>query len=145
MTEETISLDVLLDKNLSDDQVGQQVANYCRIDLANLDTALARHPALYAYTVAAYELSKVQEARKKWEVEEAKAFTYQALQAVDQKTSVSSADKKIPNSANVKAAMESLFSIQGVVARLKALSAGLEHRRDMLVQISAKQRQEMQT
>lgn len=140
-----INLSEILNPTLTDDQAEAKVSEYCRIDLANLDLALSRHAALYAYSVAAYELAKVQEARAKWKLEGTKAMVFGALTEKDSKIAVAAADKKIPLAIPVKEAMEEMLTIQSTVARLRGLAAGLEHRRDMLVQISARQRQEMQT
>lgn len=138
-----IQLGQLLDPNLPEERASEMVAEYCRIDLSNLDLALSRHSSLYAYTVAAYELARVQEARAKWSLEVTKSDVYQVLVEKDPKVSVSAADKSIARAVTTKTAMEEMFKAQVAVARLKALVSGLEHRRDMLVQISARQRQEM--
>lgn len=138
-----INLAQLLDPAFPDEKAEALVADYCKIDLANLEIALSRQASLYAYTVAAFEMSKVDEARKKWQLEAAEGEVYEALMRSSEKMTVAAANKITPKAAPVKEAQEAIFKAQGVSARLKALVSGLEHRKDMLIQISARQRQEM--
>lgn len=141
--DETIDLSELLEPKTDNREAQRSIANYCRINLQNLDQALERHPALFAYAVACFEMAKVQEAQKKWNLEVTKSTSYQFLMDSDPKMTVAGADKKIPSIPAVASAVAELHEAMSVVGRLKGLVDGLGHRRDMLVQISARQRQEM--
>jgi len=139
----TVDLSRIFDPKTSNSDIQKVVAEYCRIDLANLDEALSRHAALYAYTVAAYEMAKVQEARAKWSLEMIKSEVFKILGQQDKRVTVAAAERRIPLAVTTQAGAQTLFDAQVLTARLRALVMGLEHRRDMLIQISARQRQEM--
>lgn len=138
-----IQLNRILDPKLTEQQVSEVVAQYCEINLADIETALSRQASLYSYVVAAYELAKVAEAQEKWNFEQTKADAFIKIQSLDPKESATSIDRKILQAQTVRDAAKAHFSAQANTARLKALVSGLEHRRDMLVQIAAKMRQEM--
>ncbi len=136
-----LDLSPLMDASTPERVVNVLVSNHCRIDLANLDAALSRHAALFAFAMAAFEMARVGEARAKWRADVVKGE--QATRLLASGKTVSAAEKTIPTVPEVKTVMEELLTAQMVTGRLRALISGLEHRRDMLVQISAKQRQEM--
>lgn len=124
------------------------ITDFCRINLADLDTTLTYHAGLYAYAVAVHEMAKVNEARAKMNREKVEATVAdQLLRVKNPETG------KYPSATEVGLTMkldnryaeatEAFFNAQQIAGRLKAVTAGLEHRRDMLVQLSAKQRKEM--
>ncbi len=136
-----IDLTSLMDPKTPERVVNAVVSSHCRIDLANLDAALSRHAALFAYAMAAFEMAKVAEARIKWRTEVVKSEEFAKIQLKGK--SATAAEKLILTLDSVQTVMDELHASQEVTGRLRALINGLEHRRDMLVQISAKQRQEM--
>lgn len=123
--------------------VSQEIAEYCRIDLANLDIALERHPSLYAYTSACFEMAKVAEARAKWDLETTIANTFSIVMNKDSKMTATAAEKVVKTYPAVTQAAATHHEKMLITARMKGLANGLEHRRDMLVQISARQRVDM--
>ena len=137
---DSIDFDLIL--GATDPQIARsEIAKFCRIDLGSLDEALSRHAALYAYAAAAFEMSKVQEARAKWHVEVTSSACFSALRS--EGLSATAADKEALLNPKVLAAKEDLFTTQHTTSLMRALVGGLEHRRDMLIQISARQRAEM--
>lgn len=110
----------------------------CQINLQNLGTTVAQHPGLFAFVVASYEMAKVEEARAKNAVSKAMAEYFLRSQAMP----VTRAQSLVDSDPTVIAAKEAYIEAQAKVAPLRALVSGLEHRRDMILQISARQRAE---
>lgn len=137
-----IDLSDLLELETDEREAHRQIAKYCRIDLAALDTALERHPALFGYSVACHEMAKVRESQAKWDLEVALAQAFEIVTNQDAKLTATAADRKIKMVPIVQGAAKAHRDAMVVCSRLKGLVNGLEHRRDMLVQIASKQRKE---
>lgn len=143
--DQELDLSELLDHSTPEGEAQRKVASFCRIDLQNLDIALSRHPAIYAYCAAVYEMAKVKEARAKWDMEKAKAQAFSIVmdQGRANKITATEAAEKVKQVPLYQQSMDALLSAEVITGRMKALVDGLSHRRDMLVQISARQRAEM--
>lgn len=118
------------------------ITSFCHINLADLQTVLSRHAGLYAYAMAAHEAAKVQEtilrvARDKVEADYLELNTPSGTKP--NATAIGIAVRRYPP---YQTADTDLRNQQIVVGRLKALVSGLEHRKDMLVQIAAAKRRE---
>lgn len=135
-------LSQILDNGTDETIVRRQVSEYCRINLANLDEALQRQPSLFAYASACFEMAKVNEAKAKWDMEVALSQAFQVFMDQDSKMTVGAAEKKMKSVPSVQEAVRVYHQAMQLCARLKGLTNGLEHRRDMLVQLSARERQE---
>lgn len=120
---------------------GPYVAEVCALNLMNIDETLERHPALYAYAVAGYEGARIDEARAKFTMERARS---QAFGELVKENAIGTAKELVPNDPAVQRATEAWLEAKRMVAGLRALTAGLEHRRDMLIQISSRQKREQQ-
>jgi len=119
----------------------------CSIDIRYLDETLEKHPGLRAWVNAAHEVARVQEERAKWEVTKTRAaMLLTAKQQKDLDTgkpkTVTVLEAEVEQHPDVIAAVEHLFKQQEVRGALRAMADALEDRKDMLIQIAAKQRKE---
>lgn len=118
-----------------------EVARICKIETARLEHALTRHSALYGYAHASYEEARAEEGELEWEYEQRKAEAFSALR--DEGEAIGSAQEKAELDPAVQEARQKLMKAEKTRRILWALVQGLEHRKDMLVQLSARQRAEM--
>lgn len=139
---EEIDLKTILNPDLPEREAAAKIAEYCTINTQDLETALARQASLYSYAVAGHEIAEVDQAKAKFSLDKAKATSYGILLDQKPKAPDTILSKEILTLPLVTKAQDDLIRAMGVCARLKALVSGLEHRKDMLVQISAKQRRE---
>jgi hypothetical protein len=116
-----------------------EIVEIVRISLRNLLETMARHPGIYGYAAAAFEAGKVRQLELEYGVKQAKA---RAFSHFLQQTSATAADKLVDGDQGVIEAQATLIRQMREVAALGALVRALDHRRDMLVQIAARQRQE---
>jgi hypothetical protein len=124
--------------------VALMVSELCRINVANLESTLERHPGLFAYASAQHELAKVAEARAEWMLERKRAEAFKRTKDAHATMPANRIEREVETDQEVVSAAEHYFTQKAITARLKALVNGLEHRRDMLVQLSARQRKEWQ-
>lgn len=112
-------------------------AEVCFIDVANLEQTLQKHPGLHAWVLAQHEVARIEEERAKWRMTVAHARALLAVSGTvdERRAQAESAD-------SVQAAQEAVFAAQEKRGALRAMADALESRTQMLVQISAKQRQE---
>lgn len=122
----------------------------CTIDIANLDQTLQIQPALRAWVNATYEVARIAEERLKWEVTKAKAVAHlKVRREVDPTTkkviskTVGQLGAEVDLDENVQHAIAALLEQQETRAALRAMTDALEDRKDMLIQIAAKQRKEL--
>jgi hypothetical protein len=138
----------ILDPRAPESECKQIISDFCHINLSDLQTALARHAGIYAYASATYEAFQVQEARDKWSKEQAESQAFDKLlqdwakNKEGKDPTVSGSTLKIRLDPTFSAAQQRLLDTQSTIGRLKALVKGLEHRKDMLVQVAARQRRE---
>lgn len=143
MENDEVIFSSIIDSKTPERDARARIAAFCSINLADLETALARHSALFSYAVAVHESAKVDEARSKWEKEKAEAKAYSDLLREDPKVAIGAAQLRIKTMPVYEKAVGEHLETQVVLGRLKALVNGLEHRRDMLVQLASRQRAEM--
>lgn len=111
----------------------QTVAEYCKINLRDLDTTLARSASFFAYVSVAYEMRRIEEGKKKVALDRAKARYYAGTT-----TPITRAQLEVDNDPAVIVAQDEYVAAQEDTARLRSLLNGLEKRHEMLVQISAR-------
>ncbi len=117
------------------------------IDLIDLERTLQEHPGLRAWVGAAYETARIREEEAKWGLTKAKARAFiEAKKELDPDTgkwkSVATLEAERDLSEEVNDATNELHEAQALRGSLRAISDALQDRRDMLIQISARQRQE---
>lgn len=122
-------------------------AEICSIDLVNLEQTLQHHPALRAWVNAAYESARIVKERADWELTTARARALLHAKAEkDPHTEKHKTGEVLKAEAEVDdvvlRAGESLLQAEYKCAVLKAMSIALEDRTQMLIQLSAKHRQE---
>lgn len=118
-----------------------------QIDLVDLQGTLQRHPAIKAWVIASFEGARIAEERAKWELTKARA---QALLKAAAEFDPSTGKRKTVDVINseadldpkVQAAQDTLFSYERRRGALRAMVEALDDRKDMLVQLAAKQRDE---
>lgn len=123
-------------------------AEICFVDVANLDTTLQRHAGLRAWVNAAHEVARTDEERAKWELTKARALAYQKARAdldpiSGKAKTVQALEAEVDLAESVQAATERLLTTQAKRGSLRAMADALEDRKDMLIQIAAKNRQEI--
>jgi len=131
------------------DEPERIAAEVCLIDTTNLDLTLQRHASLHAWINAAHESARIAEERARWEVTKAYALALLAAKAIpDPQTgkgkTVDVFKAEADASAAVQDANEALLLAQAKRGTLRAMASALEDRRDMLIQISAKRRQDQE-
>ena len=119
----------------------------CKIDLVDLEKTLQHQPSLTAWIVAAYETARVQEEKAKWELEVEKARALIKMKGtLDSDTgknkTVAVLNAEVELCGPVIDLTEYLLDCQDTRAALRAIVQGLSDRKDMLIQISARHRQE---
>ena len=119
----------------------------CKVDLVNLEQMLQKHPSTRAWVNAAHEVARIDEERARWHVTKARAEALLAAKSVpDPHTgkpkTVNVLDAEVECVESVRAATEELLAAQEKRGALRAMADALEDRKDMLIQIAAKQRQE---
>lgn len=117
------------------------------IDLIDLETTLQQHPALRAWVNAAYETARIEEERAKWELGKVKAdILLRAKAESDPDTgkakTVGVIDAEVNADPSVQEFEDALMAVSQKRGVLQAISRALEDRKDMLIQIAAKHRQE---
>ncbi len=121
----------------------KQAAQICTINLGDLWTTLAVHPALVAFVVASYESARISEARTKAELERTRARQYTRIVEEQPKLAAGKVEMQVESTEAVEHAYNDWLDAAAKTAALKAVVTGLEHRKDMLVQIASRQKQEM--
>jgi len=121
----------------------------CMIDMEDLDRTLQRHASLVAWINAAFERARIEEEQLRWEVTKARASALLLAREVPDKITgkpktvdVLNAEAEV--SLELAAANNKLVESLWKRGALKAMCKALEDRKDMLVQISAKRRQEQE-
>jgi len=125
-------------------------AEVCMIDIVNLDATLQHHAALRAWVNASHEVAKIEEERFKWE--ETKTRASVLLTNLNRGTDPETG--KVKTMLVLQAEIDSYPAVQEIVAKrldqqrtraaLRAMADALEDRLQMLIQISAKARKELQ-
>jgi hypothetical protein len=124
------------------DEPARLAAEVCFIDVANLEQTLYKHAALYAWVCASHEVARIAEERLRWEVTKARARALMRARETEERKTVQSIAAEVELDETVQETTEDLLSAQDKRGALRAMVDALEHRKDMLLQISAKQRQE---
>jgi len=121
----------------------------CAVSIVDLDDTLQKHPALRAWVGASYEAARIELERRAWEVTKTRSL---ALIAVNEDATgrdgkksktVGVMEAEVNARADVMEAEEGRLAQAEVVGALRAMTIALEDRKDMLVQLAAKQRLEM--
>lgn len=125
----------------------QLAAEVCSINVVSLNQTLEQHPALRAWVTAAYEVARIDEERAQWEVTKASARALlKAKEEKDTNTGKAKTGEVLKAEAEVDADVvrltEELLRAQHKRSALRAMSTALEDRLQMLIQISANQRNE---
>ena len=131
------------------DEPGRLAAEICFIDVARLDEMLQRHPSLRAWVNSAHEVARVEEDRSKRELTKARARALLAAKAendpnTNKGKTVAVLDAEVEQDKDVLDAMEAYLQVSEKRAALRAMADALDDRKDMLIQIAAKRRKEME-
>lgn len=121
-------------------------AEVCMVDTVDLNGTLHRHPALRAWVNAAHEVARLEEARAEWAVTKARAQVLIRLRAegtVAKGKTVNVMEAETELDEHVLVVTEQYLVAQERRGVLRAMASALEDRMQMLIQISARQRQEM--
>ncbi len=121
----------------------------CSVDVINLDRTLQQHSALRAWVGATYECARIEEEKLKWQVTKTRALALLfAKKEMDPDTNKPKALAVLAAEADIAESVQqagaALHAQQEKRGALRAMDKALEDRKDMLVQIAAKQRKEME-
>jgi hypothetical protein len=122
----------------------QLAAEVCTVDVVALDETLQKHPALRAWVNAAHEVARIAEERLKWELTKTRAVVLLREKKRGPNKTVSVLEAEVDSSVEVEEATNKLLAQQEVRVALRAMANALEDRKDMLIQIAAKQRKELE-
>lgn len=127
---------------------GELAREICSIDLVNLDETLERHAGLRAWINAAFETARINEERAKWELSKVKARALLRIRgepdpSTKKTKTVQVIDAEVELDEEVVKATERYLTAGEIKGALRGMADALGDRKDMLVQISAKQRQEL--
>ena len=119
----------------------------CSLDLNDIEGALQKQPALYAWVSAAHEGARIEEERARWNVTKAEAVAMLTAKAfrdphTDKPKTVGVLQAEVDVDDEVGLRKSVLFAAMEKRAALRAMTDALSHRRDMLVQLAARQRDE---
>lgn len=142
MTEQMVNREAL------DTDPDKEAARICEINLADLVGTMQRHPGVVAYVHAQYEAARIKEALTRQKFENVKAAIADQLaktpvESTGKMPSVAAVEMAVKNDLNVQQAYQKYLQAVGETSLFKPIITGLEHRRDMLVQIASRQRQEI--
>lgn len=116
----------------------EAAAKVVMISLNDLEGTLANHPSLYAYAATEYAIAESARVRAEVEVKRAKARAVKTL--LNLGNSKTAADRLIEVDPGVVEAGETLQTHTERAAVLRAVVQALDHRKDMLVNLSARTR-----
>lgn len=125
----------------------QLAMEVCTIDLNDLERTMYQHAGLRAWIGTVCENARVEKSKAEWRLEKAQASAFlTAKGANDPQTNkpknVDTCKAEALLSPEVEAAQQALFGADEKYGALKAMVSALEERKDMIVQIAAKRRQE---
>lgn len=123
-------------------------AQVCSIDAVNIELTCQQHAALRAWVNAAYEVARTEEMKAEFEQTRARARALLEAQktlsaATGKPKTVDVMKAEMELTAEVIAADDAYLVAREKVAALKAMSNAGEDRLQMLVQLAARQRQEI--
>jgi hypothetical protein len=130
---------------LNGDDPAAEIARVCAIDVTDMETVMQAHPALFGYASASYEVARAQQSTAEWSLDRTKAAVFEEKKAEDPKASVSGIKEVLENDPKVIAASNEVLQSTRRALLLKSLVNALDHRRDMIIQISARHREEMRS
>lgn len=132
----------MIDFTALKDMPAEEVANLCAIDLNYMETTLQNHAALYAYAEASYETAEYTKAKAAVYLDRAKDEAFNTIQQDEPGLAIGKTDARVSVMENVVRAQDHLLECLKDAGMLKALVKGLQHRKDMLIQISSRQKAE---
>lgn len=119
------------------------LAALVHINLADLRAALVAHPSLFAYFSAKAETANIAEKRAKNQRDQVRAEVFNETSAPDVKLAIDKIKSLVEVHPRVKEAEEAYLKAVHTYKMLDRLCQSLEHRRDMLVQLNARQRKDL--
>lgn len=120
----------------------------CSVSVVDLEQTMAQHSALRAWVNSAHEGARIEEARKELEDTRARARALLAakstLDAMTNKAKIADVLKaEVELDPAVVATADALLDAQQSRGALRAMADALEDRLQMLIQLSARQREEL--
>ena len=119
-----------------------ETARLVAVDVHDLENVMANHVGLFAYAVALFEEAKTTETAAKQDLDFMKSSEYRDLFNAEQMT-LGKAEKVVGGLSTVRTYTRKWLAAHKMTGTLRALVQALDHRRDMIVQIAARQRQEI--
>lgn len=122
------------------DPVGHTV-QLCTVDMFDIEGELVQHARNYAYAIALAEDLKARAASIKNDIAFRKSREFAALRAEGE--SIGAADKIAAGSTSVATAQKNHDQVAAQEARLQALVRALDTKTQILIQLAARQRAEI--
>lgn len=127
---------------LAGDAPEEYIADLCSINLTHLDNSLQNHAALYGYAESMAEAAEAAYARAKKALEFLQAEKFNAYQKREKGLAIARTERRIEEDPDIQEAKDEVIKAQAIRGQLRALCKALVHRRDMLIQISSRQKAE---
>lgn len=131
-------MEVNAEKVLSNPE--EEISKLCEIDLDDLTNCLKEHSVLYGRAYVYCEKAKAQASAEKWRYEQAKTQAFSKLR--EDGMAIGSAKEQCELESDVVALYEKLLKAEKKTGIFYALLRGLEHRKDMLIQLSSREKKE---
>lgn len=118
-----------------------EIARLCAFDPEDLQTAMVRQPVLFGYASVCYVQARRREADAKGAYERALALAFRRQRG--EGAAIGTANEMKVVDEDVQRARDAMVAAEAEARMFHALVKGLEHRKDMIVQVAARQREEM--
>jgi len=118
----------------------KEISELCEIDLDDLGLCLKQHPILYGRAYDYYEKAKASVSSQKWKYEQAKTKAFSELR--DGGMAIGAAKERAEVEPEVIDAYNKLLEAEKRAGIFHALVRGLDHRKDMLIQLSSREKKE---
>jgi hypothetical protein len=118
----------------------EEISRLCEIDLDDLEGCLRNHAVLYGKAFSYFQAAKARENHEKWLYERSKTNAFSDLR--DKGAAVTAAKEQSEVAPEVIDQFEKYLEAEKRTGIFYALLKGLEHRKDMLVQLSSREKKE---
>ena len=131
-----------LPRLMSDEEGEAYLIELCAINISHIENTLQNHAALYGAAELAFEMAEVEVARIKKALYDAEVVLFNQIQHKEKGLAVTKTDRLVAAHPSIMEKQDELIDAQASRGRLRALCKGLISRKDMLIQISSRQKQE---
>jgi hypothetical protein len=118
----------------------EEISRLCEIDLDDIQGCLRNHAVLYGRAYSYFQAAKAKENQEKWEFEKLRSKTAAKLR--ERGVAVTASKEEAEVDPDVVDQYKRFLLAEHRTGIFYALLKGLEHRKDMLVQLSSREKKE---